>query len=285
MSFEGSSLIRAICRTCSSVSRLIASMKCIWKEPVPPPAKRVFSAASCPQIPMALTAYAAAGSRRESRTAREFAGFPESSAGKAAARAAASMPSSIQPLPVIRLIMGWPFSTSRKARPSVIRSLGPVMTTRHPAARARRPACLKASCCSLRHWERSASTPFSRGIEGLSGFKSRFSSKIRFAKAVISETFPRMAVQGISSKSWTAASIRKGEAPTPTGSSTMGWPSRAAVFPALFMAAREESLKVPRFITMAWLRAAISFASPSWSAIMGEAPAASRRFATSRAVT
>ena len=53
------------------------------------------------------------------------------------------MPFNMQPLPVIRLIIGQPFSARQNRRPSVTRSLGPVMMTMVFVARARFPALIK----------------------------------------------------------------------------------------------------------------------------------------------
>ena len=82
-----------------------------------------------------------------------------------------------------------------------------------------------------------------------------------------------------------AAPARKAEAPAPTGSNTTGTPIALACRPAASMAGTRPACRVPRLRVSPRLREVISAASSGASAMMGEAPAASRMLAQSLAVT
>ena len=93
-----------------------------------------------------------------------------------------------------------------------------------------------------------------------------------------------MTVKRISSISLHAVSVRSLDAPAPTGSSTTGRPSAFAFFPARNMPSTM-AFSVPMLIFKALLIAVISSTSDASSAIVGDAPQASRIFAQSLAVT
>ena len=82
------------------------------------------------------------------------------------------------------------------------------------------------------------------------------------------------------------AAVRRSElAPTPTGSSRMGWPSLAASSPAASILSTDQDFMVPRFRHRPPVQAVTSAASEGSSDRMGLAPQASSILATSFAVT
>ena len=183
-----------------------------------------------------------------------------------AARKAPVRALSIQPAPVTRQSMSLPPCTRRTCSPSVTRSVSPVCKTTAPVCFARRRA-------------------FSPSPSGRSAVSTPRSPVSPVRRARISLRLPRMTVGSASRSSSPAVSRRKPEAPTPTGSSTMGLSAAEAAFPASSMASFLEVLRVPRFSTTASAMAAICAVSSGASAMMGDAPAASSRLAQSLAVT
>ena len=105
------------------------------------------------------------------------------------------------------------------------------------------------------------------------------------ANVLISDTLPRITLKGISSSSRKAVAVRSREAPAPTGSSTTGCPRAAARLPAFSMAGMVRWFNVPMLMLVPAQRVLISSASSTSSAIMGDAPQASRMLAQSLTVT
>ena len=105
------------------------------------------------------------------------------------------------------------------------------------------------------------------------------------ARVLISEMLPRITVNFTSLSRPKAVSVRRVEAPAPTGSNTTGWPSSLARFPAANMAGMVRWFSVPMLMFSPPQMAVISSASPASSAIMGEPPQASSMFAQSLTVT
>ena len=67
----------------------------------------------------------------------------------------------------------------------------------------------------------------------------------------ISEALPRTTETPVWARMALAAPVLSFVAPEPTGSRTMGLPSCVAFFPAVSMAATQESVRVPMFNTRA----------------------------------
>ena len=119
---------------------------------------------------------------------------------------------------------------------------------------------------------------------------SRFASTplvvpIPSARYAISEILPLMTSKRTSRSNIAAVSLRKREAPTPTGSNTTGRPSLLASFPAASMDCTVRSLSVPMFSTSAEQCPTICSTSRKSSAMMGEPPKASVMLAQSLTVT
>ena len=96
---------------------------------------------------------------------------------------------------------------------------------------------------------------------------------------------PRTTRTGSSSNSSPAVSVRSAEAPAPTGSSTMAWPSSAARAPATCMASMERAFSVPMLSTSPPQMAVMSATSAGSSLMMGLPPHARSAFAQSFTVT
>ena len=94
-----------------------------------------------------------------------------------------------------------------------------------------------------------------------------------------------MAVNFASPSMRRAASMRRSEPPTPTGSSTAGMPSSAAFFAANAMPSSRRALGVPSLTASPAQADVICAVSCGSSAMMGGAPQASSRLAQSLAVT
>ena len=105
------------------------------------------------------------------------------------------------------------------------------------------------------------------------------------ASVRISEMLPRMTVGFISRSSRRAVSVRRWDAPAPTGSSTTGRPSRWAVWPARSMEGMVRLFRVPMFRFSPAHREVMSSTSAASSAMMGDAPQASTMLAQSLTVT
>ena len=105
------------------------------------------------------------------------------------------------------------------------------------------------------------------------------------ARVLISEMLPRMTVRGSSCMRLTAVFVRRAEAPAPTGSNKMGWPSAAAFLPARCIASMLRWLRVPMFRFRPPQRAVMSSTSSGSSDMMGLPPQAKRTLATSLTVT
>ena len=111
---------------------------------------------------------------------------------------------------------------------------------------------------------------------------SRFASTplvvpIPSARYAISEILPLMTSKRTSRSNIAAVSLRKREAPTPTGSNTTGRPSLLASFPAASMDCTVRSLSVPMFSTSAEQCPTICSTSRKSSAIMnGDTPKATQ---------
>ena len=89
----------------------------------------------------------------------------------------------------------------------------------------------------------------------------------------------------ISRSSRRAVSVRRWDAPAPTGSSTTGRPSRWAVWPARSMEGMVRLFRVPMFRFSPAHREVMSSTSAASSAMMGDAPQASTMLAQSLTVT
>ena len=208
-----------------------------------------------PHRPMAQTAAAAASSGQS---------------GLAAAKAPARQ-ESWHPVPVTSPIMGWPLRMQKTCCPSLTRSTAPLMAATAPVRRAKSRTSAQQPSRLSRVTVWAASTPWAPPWPR--------------ARASISERLPRMTVNRTSRSSCRAVSVRRREAPAPTGSSTTGMPRALAVLPQATMAGMVPRCRVPRFSTSPAAWAVISGASSGSSAIMGEAPQASSRLAQSLAVT
>jgi len=137
-----------------------------------------------------------------------------------------------QPVPVTQGMSECPPSMTSVRRPSVTRSVGPVMARVVPSSRARAPAALAASSM-----ESVESTPL---VAAFCPARDR-----------ISEALPRTTLTFVQARMDFAVSVRRGVAPEPTGSRMMGLPSAVALRPALSMAATQTSVSVPMFSTSA----------------------------------
>ena len=149
---------------------------------------------------------------------------------------------------------------SSACRPSVTKSVGPVMARVTPNSRASCPAVLAASSteCEL-------STPLV--LESCP------------ARDRISEALPRTTLTLVWARMALAASVRSRVAPDPTGSRTMGVPRLLALRPALSMDAIQLSVRVPILRTNAPAKATMSSTSFSAWAMTGDAPQARRALA------
>ena len=96
---------------------------------------------------------------------------------------------------------------------------------------------------------------------------------------------PRTTVTGSSSTRVAAVAVRSALAPAPTGSSTIGWPSSPATFPAARMVSIVRAFSVPMLSTRPPQMRVISGASSMSSAMMGEPPQARSALAQSLTVT
>ena len=162
----------------------------------------------------------------------------------------------------------------QKARsPSVTMSMAPVTATTAPIRRAKSLAKATApSRFSSVTWSAtSASTPLVVPLPR--------------ARVLISEILPRITANFTSFSNRRAVSVRRVEAPAPTGSSTTGWPSSLDRFPAASMAGMVRWFRVPMLMFSPPQMAVISTASSGSSAIMGEPPQASSILAQSFTVT
>ena len=97
--------------------------------------------------------------------------------------------------------------------------------------------------------------------------------------------FPRTTDTAILSSRSEAVRVRRVDAPAPTGSNTMGWPSSLARSPAANMPRMERSLSVPMFSVRPPQMDVMSTTSAGSSLMMGLAPMASSAFAQSFTVT
>ena len=115
-----------------------------------------------------------------------------------------------QPVPVTALIIGWPLRMQKARSPSATMSMAPVTATTAPvrAANALANATVLSSVSSVTLSAVSASTPFVVPLPA--------------ASVRISEMLPRMTVNFTSRRRRSAVSVRRWEAPAPTGSSTLG---------------------------------------------------------------
>ena len=105
------------------------------------------------------------------------------------------------------------------------------------------------------------------------------------ASAFASDMFPRTTDTASLSSRSEAVRVRRADAPAPTGSSTMGWPSSLARSPAANMPWMERSLSVPMFSVRPPQMDVMSNTSAGSSLMMGLAPMARSAFAQSFTVT
>ena len=130
-----------------------------------------------------------------------------------------------------------------------------------------------------------ASSRFSFVTRSAISASTPFVVPVPTASVLISEIFPRTTANFTSLKSVFAVSVLSVEAPTPTGSSTVGWPSSFARFPAIFMDSIVRLFKVPILILRPAQIVWISATSSASSAMIGDAPQARTIFAQSLTVT
>lgn len=102
---------------------------------------------------------------------------------------------------------------------------------------------------------------------------------------MISEMLPRITVNFTSLSRRKAVSVRRRDAPAPTGSSTTGWPSWFAFLPASSMLVMVRLFRVPMLMFRPPQMVVMSSTSAASSAMMGEAPQASTMLAQSFTVT
>ena len=105
------------------------------------------------------------------------------------------------------------------------------------------------------------------------------------ASVLISEMFPLITVNFISSMSLTAVFVRSAEAPAPTGSRRTLWPSSFAFLPARNIPFMLLWLSVPMLMFKPPQMEVMSSTSSGSSDMIGLPPHASRTFATSLTVT
>ena len=105
------------------------------------------------------------------------------------------------------------------------------------------------------------------------------------ARVLISEMLPRTTVNLTSSRSLRAVWVRRALAPAPTGSSTTGWPSSLAFFPAVNMEGMVFWFRVPMLMFRPPQMEVMSSTSWMSSDMMGLPPQASSTLATSLTVT
>ena len=178
-----------------------------------------------------------------------------------------------QPVPVIEDIIACPFSMAKAFSLLHTRSIAPVIAIIAPVF-------LENSCA-----KRTTSLIFSFVTLSAIFASTPFVVPLPKASVLISEIFPRITENWISSKSFRAVCVLSVEAPTPTGSKTTGWWSSLAFFPAISMDSIVRELSVPILILRPVQMEVIS-ATSSWSsAIIGEAPQARTTLAQSLTVT
>ena len=169
--------------------------------------------------------------------------------------------------------MGWPLRMQKARSPSATMSMAPVTATTAPvrAANALANATVLSSVSSVTLSAVSASTPFVVPLPA--------------ASVRISEMLPRMTVNFTSRRRRSAVSVRRWEAPAPTGSSTTGRPSRLAVCPASSMEGMVRLFNVPMLRFSPAHSEMMSSTSAASSAMMGDAPQARTMLAQSLTVT
>ena len=154
-----------------------------------------------------------------------------------------------------------------------MRSIAPVTATTQPAfaARERMKAADSARFSSVTASSGFASTP-------------RVAAAAP-ATALTSLMLPRKSVTGSSSRSALAVSVRRSEAPAPTGSSRILWPSSPATLPAACIPSMERLFRVPMFKSRPPQMRVIWAASAGSSLMMGLPPMAKSALAQSLTVT
>jgi len=105
------------------------------------------------------------------------------------------------------------------------------------------------------------------------------------ARVLISEIFPRITSNLTFLRSSRAVLVRKADAPAPTGSRRILWPSSFAFWPARNIEGIVFLFKVPMLMLRPLQIEVISSTSPSSSLIMGLPPQARMMLATSFTVT
>ena len=179
----------------------------------------------------------------------------------------------MQPAPVMRPMSALPLRMAKACSASATTSMAPVMATTALvfAAKARANAALAAKLPSVTASSGHTSTPRVEAAPPASAFTS--------------DMLPRMTDTSSRSSKSPAVFVRSADAPTPTGSSTMGCPSSPARSPAANMPAMERSSSVPMLSVsppqMVWISRT---SAGSWL-MMGLAPMASSAFAQSFTVT
>ena len=177
-----------------------------------------------------------------------------------------------QPMPVTSGMREEPPSTMSVLSPSVMKSRSPLMLTTQAKRSARRRAESTASRLSFR-----LSTPLVLGESAGEGRRSAL--RISAARAMISEALPRTICGRTMSRRRREASVRRREAPAPTGSSTTGLPLARMSFPASSMLSSHGASSVPILRTRAESMSVRSSSSSGAWAMSGEAWAARRALA------
>ena len=217
----------------------------------------MFSEAISPATPMAHTAHRHAW-------------------GSSAGAAPTQQPTTtavMQPEPVMRVMSGSPLLTAQAPLGWATISMRPLTTT-------------MASVAVLRSWAMRAAAPrFSSETRTPSSASTPRAVAFSPARKRISELLPLMTVKRTSCSRVRRVSLRRSEAPAPTGSSTTGIFRALARLPAASMEATVRALSVPMLMTSAELRLTICSTSAASSAIMGEPPAARIMLAQSLTVT
>ena len=170
-------------------------------------------------------------------------------------------------------IMALPLRMQKALSASATMSIAPVIAITAPVSRANAFANLTASArfASVTLSATSASTPLVVPLPE--------------AMVFISEMFPRMTENFTSRTRPSAVSVRRLDAPAPTGSRTTGCPSSFALLPAMCIDSIVRLFSVPILILRPEHTLVISATSALSSAMIGDAPHASAIFAQSLTVT